>query len=100
MAFSSPSDINSTVNMFEWVNSTVNNMFFPLSLVAVFIIILIKMLSNRENTISKSFASASFSVMVLCIFARILDFVSTGFMSLFIIFTAAGAIWMHMENTG
>jgi hypothetical protein len=31
-------------------------------------------------------------------FARVLGFVSTGFMTIFIIFTAIGAIWMHIDN--
>jgi len=58
------------------------------------------MLFNEANTTAKSFAAASFMTMVITVFARVLNFVSTGFMSLFIIFTAAGAIWMHIENSG
>ena len=53
---------------------------------------------NPSNTSSKAFAAASFMVMILAVFARLMDFVSTGFMSIFIILTAVGAIWMHIEN--
>ena len=99
MAYDSPQNITTSVDMFNWVNGTVNNWFFPAVLLATFFIILVKMISNPENTASKAFAAASFMVMILSVFARILDFVSTGFMSIFIILTAAGAIWMHIENT-
>ena len=97
MVYSSPGNVTSTVGMFTWINSVVDNWFFPGILIATYIIILIKM--NFNNTPAKSFAAASFMVMILAVFARVLDFISTGFMSLFIIATAAGAVWMHIENT-
>jgi len=94
-----PGNISDTTEIFTWVNSLTSNWFFPGVLVAVYAIILIKMLFNQDNTSSKSFASASFIVMVLSILARVMNFVSTGFMSLFIILTAIAGVWMHMENT-
>jgi len=98
MTFATPGNMTSSVDMFTWINSVTNNWFFPFILIAVFIIILVKMISTETNTIAKSFAAASFMVMILCVLTRILDLVSTGFMSLFIIFTAIGAVWMLMEN--
>lgn len=98
MAYETPGMMNNTVDVFTWVNSVVDNMFFPMILMAIFTIIFIKMLFNSSNTSSKAFSAASFTTMILTIFARTLNFVSTGFMSIFIIMTAIGAIWMHMEN--
>jgi len=98
MAYSSPESINTTVNMFTWINSVTSNMFFPGTLLAVFVIVLVKMLTVPENTASKSFAAASFVIMILSVLARMMNFVSTGFMTLFIIFTAIGGVWMHIEN--
>ncbi len=98
MAYSSPGMMNNTVGMFQWINSVTGNWFFPLILIAVFLIMLVKMLFTPSNTTSKSFSAASFVVMILSVFARVMDFVSTGFMTVFIIMTAAGAIWMHIEN--
>ena len=97
---SGPGNISNTTEIFTWVNGLVDNWFFPGILVAIYSIILIKMLSNPDNTTSKSFASASFIVMTLSIFARVMDFISTGFMTLFIILTAFAGVWMHMENKG
>ena len=98
MAFETPGAMNSTVDVFSWINSVTDSFFFPGIFIAVYIIILVKMLTNPGNTASKSFAAASFMVMILTVFARVMDFVSTGFMSIFIILTALGGIWMHIEN--
>ena len=100
MTYDSPGGINNTVDVFSWVNSVTEYWFFSGILFAVYIIILVKMLTNSGNTASKSFAAASFMVMILSVFARVMDFVSTGFMSIFIILTALGGIWMHIENSG
>jgi len=98
MAYTVPGNISTSVGMFQWINTVTDSWFFPGMILAVFIIILVKMLFNESNSTSKSFAAASFMTMIITVFARVLDFVSTGFMTLFIIFTAAGAVWMHMEN--
>ena len=95
-----PGNVTSITGVFSWVNGLVDNFFFPGILIAVYLIILIKMLSNEVNTTSKSFASASFIIMMLSILARTMNFVTTGFMSLFIILTAIGGVWMHIENSG
>lgn len=100
MTYSTPGLMNSTVDMFTWIGSVTSNWFFPGVLIAVYLIALAKMLFNPANTTSKSFAAASFIVMILSIFARVLNFVSTGFMTVFIILTAAGGVWMHIENKG
>jgi len=97
--YSTPGAMNSTVDVFSWVNSVTSNWFFPGVLLATYIIILVKMMTNQNNTASKSFAAASFMVMILTVFARVMDFVSTSFMSIFIILTALGGIWMHIENS-
>lgn len=97
--YNPPGNVTSSVGMFTWINSVVDNWFFPGILIATYIIILVKMLTNPNNTASKSFAAASFMIMIISVFARVMNFVSTGFMSIFIIFTAVGAIWMHIENS-
>jgi len=100
MAYDSPENITSSLDIFEWVNSVTDSWFFPGAIFAVYIIILVKMLSNPANTSAKCFAAASFACMILSILIRITGLVSTGFMSIFILLTAGSAIWMHMENTG
>jgi len=100
MAYATPGGMNSTVDIFSWANSVTSNFFFPGVLIAVYVIILVKMMTNQANSASKSFAAASFMVMIISVMARVMDFVSTGFMSVFIILTAIGGIWMHIENSG
>lgn len=100
MPIASPTNITTTTDTFTWINSVTDNWFFPGFIIAVFVISLIKMLSNQENTTSKAFAASCFIAMIISVLARVLNFVSTGFMSLFIILTAVGAVWMHMENAG
>ena len=100
MAFASPGGINNSVGIFTWANSVTSNWFFPGILIATYIIILVKMMTNQNNTASKAFAAASFMIMIVSVLARVMNFVSTGFMSIFIILTALGAVWMHIENTG
>ena len=98
MVYTPPTNVTTSTQMFQWINGTVGNWFFPGALTVVFLIVIIKKMTNPANTFSKAFASASFATMLLCVFARVLNFVSTTFMTIFIIFTAIGAIWMHMEN--
>ena len=100
MPIASPTNITTTTNVFTWINSVTGNWFFSGFILATFLISLIKMLTNENNTTSKAFAASAFIAMIISVFARVLDFVSTGFMSLFIILTALGAVWMHIENTG
>ena len=100
MAIAGPGNMNSTVDVFTWVNTVTSSWFFPGILVATYIIILVKMMTNQNNTASKAFAAASFMIMIVSVLARVMNFVSTGFMSIFIILTALGAVWMHIENAG
>jgi len=100
MAYDTPGAMNSTVDIFTWVNTVTESSFFPLIIIGVYIIIFVKMLLNPQNTAAKSFAASSFMMMIVTVFARVLDFVGTPFMSIFIILTAIGGIWMHLENIG
>jgi len=99
MRYTPPSNVTTSVDMFSWINSLVNNWFFPGAIVSIFAIIMIKMLfSSENNSASRAFVAASFACMMISVFCRILNFVNTGFMSIWIIFVAIGTIWMHMEN--
>jgi len=98
MAFPLPSNVTTSVGMMQWINMTVNNWLFQGVILAAFFIILIKQMTNQANTIGKCVASASFICMILAVLSRLLGFVSTGFMTIFILLTAVGGIWMHIEN--
>lgn len=98
MAYLPPSNVSGTVGMFQWINGTISNFFFPGIILATFFIIMFKQLASSKTTVSKAFSSASFICMILSVLARVLNFVNTAFMTIFIILTAVGGIWMHIEN--
>lgn len=99
MVTTGPGNMTNATGLFTWINSLTNNWFFPGVLISVYLILFIKMLFNPSNTPSKAFATASFMVMVLAIFARTMNFINTSFMALFIVLTAVGGVWMHIENS-
>jgi len=98
MAYEPPAgNITSSVDFFNWINTTVDNWFFPGTIVAIFFIIIIKLMFST-NDIGKSFTAASFICMILTVLLRLTSLVDTWFMVIFIILTAVGAVWMHVEN--
>lgn len=100
MTYTAPTtNISSSVDFFSWINTSVGSFFFAGIVLAAFFIILIKIIINNEGT-GKAFAAASFICMIVSVLFRVADFVSTGFMLIFIIFSAIGVVWVHMENSG
>jgi len=96
--FDPPTDATTATDMISWINSTTSMWLFQGIIGGVFIIILVTMLKNQSNTVSKSVASSSFIVMLLSVFARTIDLIPTYFMSLWIILTGVSAIWMFVEG--
>ena len=94
-----PTNVTTATQMVEWVNSTTDMWLFQGILSSVFVITLIGMLKNPNNTASKAFSAASMFTMLLAIFARVLDLVPTYFMAVWIIATGLSAIWMYVEGT-
>ena len=102
MLYDPPSNVTSSVGMFQWINNVVSvngeGMFFVLIILATFIIILAKQVTASGNTIGKAWASSSFICFILSVFASLMGFVSTYVVIIFVIFTAGGGVWMHVEN--
>lgn len=99
MAFDPPTNATTATQMMQWINSTTQQWLFQGIIGTFFAVTLIIMLKDNANTASKSFAAASFITMILAVMARVLDFVPTWFMSIWIIATGLSAIWMYMEGT-
>ena len=98
MAYSPPSgNITSSFDFFNWLNGTISNWFFPGMIIAVYFIILVKMMYNSQNA-GQAFAAASFICMILSVLLRVANLINNTFMVIFIILTAIGAVWMHAEN--
>ena len=96
--YSPPGNISSTADMFGWINSVTQSFFFPGVLIAVFIIILVKLMYRSED-VGKAFAAASFICMILSVLLRVTNLINNTVMVIFIILTAVSAVWMHMENS-
>ena len=99
MAFEPPNVTNSATETIRHINDNwVDGFLFPGMIIALYIIIVGKQLSNPQNTFAKSFASASFVCMVLSIFARVLGMVDTWFMTAFIALTAFWAVAVYLSE--
>lgn len=90
-------NITSTADIFMWINSVTEYWFFSGLILAVYFIIFIKLLYSTQD-VGKAFTAASFICMIMTVLLRITNLISTTFMTLFIVLTAMGAVWMHMEN--
>lgn len=98
MAFSPPTtNITSGVDFFGWINTSIDGWFFSGMLMAVYFVMLIRMLYNTEKT-AQAFVSASFICLILSVLLRAADLISNVFMVIFIILTAIGSVWVHQED--
>lgn len=96
--YTPPSNVSTATQMVEWVNNTTSQWLFQGIIGSVFIISLVGMMQNQSNTASKCFAAASFITMILSVFARVLNFVPTWFMSIWIVLVGISSIWMYVEG--
>ena len=97
--FEPPTNVTTSTQMVEWVNTSTASWLFQGILSSVFIISLVSMLKNPSNTASKSFAASAFITMILSIFARVLKLIPTTFMTIWIILVGLSSIWMYIEGT-
>jgi len=94
-----PANVTDATQMVSWINNTTSLWLFQGIIASVFIIALVSMLKNQQNTASKSFSAASFVTMILAVFARTINLVPTWFMSIWIVLVGLSAIWMYVEGT-
>lgn len=99
LLYEPPANVTTATQMIDWINSTTSLWLFQGIIGAVFVISLITMLRNPQNTASKAFSAASFVTMLISVMARVLDLIPTYFMSIWIVFTGLSAIWMYVEGT-
>lgn len=93
-----PSNVTEATQMIGWINSVTSLWLFQGIISSIFIISLLSMLKNPQNTVSKSFSASSFIVMIISVMARVLDLVPTWFMSIWIILVGFSSIWMYVEE--
>ena len=100
--YNAPENVTDSVGMMEWINNSAtlngDGILFPGIIVTVFIIMFVKMLTNPQATPSKAFGASVFIAMILSVFGRVINLVSTGFMSIWIGLTALAVLWMFIDN--
>ena len=99
LLYEPPSNVTEATQMIEWINNVTDMWLFQGIIGTVFIVSLVTMLNNQANTASKSFAASSFITMIIAVFARVLNFVPTWFMSIWIVMVGLSSIWMYVEGT-
>jgi len=99
MLYEPPTNVTDATQMVNWINSTTSLWLFQGILGGIFVISLIAMLKNQNNTASKSFSAAAFVTMILSVLARTMDLIPTWFMSIWIVMVGLASIWMYVEGT-
>lgn len=83
---------------FQWIQDVSGGFFFPLILMAVFVIMFIAI--KGSYTSSRAFVTSSFICTMLSIMLGLLNFVAQWVVYLFVIMTAIGVIWAYIDNQG
>ena len=100
--YNAPTNVTDSVGMMEWINASAtlngDGILFPGMIITVFIIMMAKMLTNPQASPSKAFGASVFIAMILSVFGRVINLVSTGFMSIWIGLTALAVLWMFIDN--
>ena len=86
------------LQLFHYVNTLTDGLFFPVMLLVVWTIQFIGMISQGQGA-SKAWIYAGFTSSVLAIMLGILAFVSQKWVYLIIISVSLGAFWFKVVNT-
>lgn len=87
--------LNTTTDLFIWVNTTTNGVFWPFSALALFLTLTF---SLKKYATEKAIATASFVTAIYTIGLRMMGLVSTLIMVLFILFTAGSIIYLALSG--
>lgn len=91
-------NVTGIYTMFQYVQEVSGDIFFPLVLFALFIIIFVTFRAS-SNSNSQPFAGASFFTMVFGILFRVLGFIENKWMYLLITIVAISLVWLHLDNS-
>jgi len=87
---------NGIYEMFGYVNSVSDGIFFPIILLVIWVIVFVTMLA--KTTASRALTFTSFFTMILAVPLAILGLLAPSYMYLIILTLAAGVFWMVLEN--
>lgn len=93
-------NVTSFTDFVTWMNDgALSGLFFVGVLMAMFFIIIIKMIANGAS-IPRALAATSFICFVMSVMLRTIDLIGTPSVITFLVLTAIAAIMMHFENSG
>jgi len=88
MTYPLPSNVTKIVDLAVWTNSVTNNMFWPLILLGLFVILFF---SFKGFQTERAFATSAFVTMIIGIMFGIMGLVSS-YVVIFTMIVAAGAV--------
>lgn len=85
----------------SYINDSAGGLFFPVTLLCIFVIIFISLLSSegRYNSGSRAWTFSSFVTFILALPLATLGLLASKFMYLSIIMLGLGAVWLVLSNS-
>ncbi len=93
-------DVNQTKDLFEvfkFVNSAGEGLFFPLMLFAIWVIAFVGAVVEGRQA-SRAWIFANLFTAILAMLLVILNLLNPGYLYLLIFFIALGLVWMQLQN--
>lgn len=91
-------NVTGMYTIFQYVQEASGNIFFPLVLFGLFIILFVIFRGNSTSN-SKPFAASSFFIMIMSILFRTLGFIQNKWMYLCITIMAVSMVLLHLSNS-
>lgn len=89
-------DTGGFFEMFSYVNTNADNLFFPVMLLVLWGVIF---MATKQFTASRAWTIASFVTAVLAIPLAVAQLIAPYYMYLSIILTVIGFVWLKLENS-
>lgn len=83
------------LELFTYVNNTVDGLFF---LVMLFIVWIVTFIATKNYSSDRAFTYASFICIVLAIPLAVLNLIGPQWMYLFMILTGVGVVWLKLSG--
>lgn len=95
--YAPPNSTDSTgiFELFRYVNTTADSLFFVMLLFIIFVVIFV---ATKQFSTPRAFTYASFMSMVLAIPLAVLDLIGSKYMYMFVVLTGVGALWLKLEQ--
>jgi hypothetical protein len=90
-------DTKNLYSLFKFINTSANNLFFPVILGVIWIIACLGVLADGRP-LSRGFTFASFICSIISVILVLLQVLTPAFMYMMFIFTALGVFWIYLTS--